>query len=156
MSVLLLARQGKLRLDDDVRKYLPELPAYQDTITIRQLIHHTSGVRDRIDLMTIADRDADEVYKEDDIIELLARQKETNFKPGSRRIFSLLPLAVLARRFNPGLGRTLVRPAYSRFHWGMLKLKVRTSRCRIGFPSRLAGLKTHFLAATSADKRSAG
>lgn len=45
MSVLLLARQGKLRLDDDVRKYLPELPDYQATITIRQLIHHTSGVQ---------------------------------------------------------------------------------------------------------------
>src|SRR5262249_3754729 len=49
MSVLLLARQEKLRLDDDIRKSLPELPAYQATITIRQLIHHTSGVRDRTD-----------------------------------------------------------------------------------------------------------
>jgi CubicO group peptidase (beta-lactamase class C family) len=40
MSVLLLARQGKLQLEDDVRKYLPESPAYQAPITIRQLIHH--------------------------------------------------------------------------------------------------------------------
>jgi CubicO group peptidase (beta-lactamase class C family) len=61
MSVLLLARQGKLHLDDDIRKYLPELPAYQSTVTIRQLIHHTSGVRDRIDLMAIAGRDAEEM-----------------------------------------------------------------------------------------------
>src|SRR5262249_38389145 len=65
MSVLLLAKQGKLLLDDDVRKYLPEMPAYQAPVTIRQLIHHVSGMRDRVDLMAIAGRDADEVYRED-------------------------------------------------------------------------------------------
>jgi CubicO group peptidase (beta-lactamase class C family) len=107
MSVLLLARQGKLRLDDDVRKYLPELPAYQATITIRQLIHHSSGVRDRIDLTAIAGRDADEVYKEDDVIELLARQKETNFKPGSRRIFSNSGYALLAAIVKRASGKSL-------------------------------------------------
>ena len=46
MSILLLARQGKLSLDDDIRKYLPEMPRYQTPITIRHLIHHTSGIRD--------------------------------------------------------------------------------------------------------------
>jgi CubicO group peptidase (beta-lactamase class C family) len=107
MSVLLLARQGKLRLDDDIRKYLPELPAYQATITIRQLIHHTGGVRDRADLMAIAGRDADEVYKEDDIIELLARQKETNFKPGSRRLFSNSGYAMLAAIVKRASGKSL-------------------------------------------------
>ena len=108
MSVLLLARQGKLRLDDDIRKYLPELPAaYQATITIRHLIHHTSGVRDRTDLMAIAGRDADEVYKEDDIIELLARQKETNFKPGSRRLSSNSGYALLATIVKRASGKSL-------------------------------------------------
>src|SRR5499426_1075834 len=96
MSVLLLAKQGKLRLDDDIRKYLTELLAYQAAITIRQLIHHTGGIRDRADLMAIAGRDADEVYKEDDIIELLARQKDANFKPGSRRLFSNSGYTLLA------------------------------------------------------------
>ena len=107
MSVLLLARQGKLRLDDDIRKYLPELPAYQAAITIRQLIHHTGGVRDRADLMAIAGRDADEIYKEDDIIELLARQKETNFKPGSRRLFSNSGYALLAAIVKRASGKSL-------------------------------------------------
>jgi CubicO group peptidase (beta-lactamase class C family) len=107
MSVLLLARQGKLQLEDDVRKYLPELPAYQATITIRQLIHHTSGVRDRIDLIAIAGGDADEVYKEDDIIELLARQKETNFKPGSQRVFSNSGYALLAAIVKRASGKSL-------------------------------------------------
>jgi CubicO group peptidase (beta-lactamase class C family) len=107
MSVLLLVRQGKLQLDDDIRKYLPELPAYQAAITIRQLIHHTGGVRDRIDLMAIAGRDADELYKEDDIIELLARQKETNFKPGSRRLFSNSGYALLAAIVKRASGKSL-------------------------------------------------
>ena len=46
MSIALLARQGKLSLDDDIRKYLPEMPQYQRPVTIRHLIHHTSGIRD--------------------------------------------------------------------------------------------------------------
>ena len=46
MSIALLAQQGKLSLDDDIRKYVPELPKYDDTVTIRHLIHHTSGIRD--------------------------------------------------------------------------------------------------------------
>jgi CubicO group peptidase (beta-lactamase class C family) len=96
MSILLLAKQGKLSLDDDIRKYLPELPAYQDTITIRHLIHHTSGLRDRIDLLRLAGRDFEQVYREADIIELLARQKELNFKPGARQLFSSSGYVLLA------------------------------------------------------------
>ena len=45
-SVALLAQQGKLSLDDDIRKYVPEIPKYDETITIRHLIHHTSGIRE--------------------------------------------------------------------------------------------------------------
>jgi CubicO group peptidase (beta-lactamase class C family) len=107
MSILLLAKQGKLQLDDDIRKYLPELPTYQATITIRSLIHHTSGIRDRIDLMTIAGRDHDEVYKEDDIIELLARQKELNFRPGARRLYSYSGYVLLAAIVKRVSGKSL-------------------------------------------------
>jgi CubicO group peptidase (beta-lactamase class C family) len=107
MSVLLLAKQGKLSLDDDIRKHLPEAPAYQTAVTIRQLIHHTSGVRDHRDLMAMAGRDADEVYKEDDIIELLARQKETNFKPGARQIFSSSGYALLSAIVKRVSGKSL-------------------------------------------------
>ncbi|MCI0662635.1 MAG: beta-lactamase family protein, partial [Acidobacteria bacterium] len=107
MSVLLLEKQGKLRLDDDIRKYLPEAPAHQSTITIRQLIHHTSGIRDRNDLLAIAGRDFDEVYREDDIIELLARQKELNFKPGSRHMYTYSGYALLAAIVNRVSGKSL-------------------------------------------------
>jgi CubicO group peptidase (beta-lactamase class C family) len=53
-SIALLAQQGKLSLDDDLRKYVPELPKYDDTITIRHLIHHTSGIREYQALVTFA------------------------------------------------------------------------------------------------------
>jgi CubicO group peptidase (beta-lactamase class C family) len=107
MSILLLAKQGKLLLDDDIRKYLPEAPAYQATTTIRQLIHHTSGIRDRNDLMAIAGRDFDEVYREDDIIELLTWQKELNFKPGARHMYSYSGYALLAAIVKRVSGKSL-------------------------------------------------
>jgi Beta-lactamase len=50
-SIALLAKQNKLSLDDDARKYLPELPAYDSPITIRHLIHHTSGIPDYLELL---------------------------------------------------------------------------------------------------------
>jgi CubicO group peptidase (beta-lactamase class C family) len=53
MSILLLAQDGKLFLDDDIRKYLPEIPDYGSTITIRHLLHHTSGLRNYDDLFDI-------------------------------------------------------------------------------------------------------
>ena len=46
-SILLLAQQGKLSLDDDVHKYIPELPDFGERITLRHLMHHTSGLRDQ-------------------------------------------------------------------------------------------------------------
>ena len=50
-AVALLAEQGKLALDDDIRKYVPEMPQYDSPVTVRHLIHHTSGVRDYLTLM---------------------------------------------------------------------------------------------------------
>ena len=87
-SVALLAGQGKLSLDDNVRKYVPELPDYQPPVTLRHLVHHTSGVRDGWALLSLAGRDADEVLNLDDIVALAARQKSLNFKPGEEHLYS--------------------------------------------------------------------
>jgi CubicO group peptidase (beta-lactamase class C family) len=88
MAVALLAEQGKLSLDDDIRKYLPEIPQYQAPITIRHLIHHTSGIRDYLTLMSIAGMRDDDHYVDGEVMNLLARQKELNFKPGSEFLYS--------------------------------------------------------------------
>src|ERR1700679_3882125 len=47
MSIVLLERDGKLSIDDEVHKYLPELPRYDSPITLRNLLQHTSGIRDQ-------------------------------------------------------------------------------------------------------------
>jgi CubicO group peptidase (beta-lactamase class C family) len=60
-SVVLAAEQGHLSLDDDVHKYLPELPDYSHPVTLRQMLHQTSGFRDLFDLISLSGRDAAEV-----------------------------------------------------------------------------------------------
>lgn len=87
-SIALLAQQGRISLDDDVRKYVPELPDYGKLITIRHLIHHTSGLRDYLTLMSMADMPYGGEYEPDDILELIARQEELNFDPGDEYLYS--------------------------------------------------------------------
>jgi CubicO group peptidase (beta-lactamase class C family) len=87
-SVLLLAQQGKLSLDDDARKYIPELPAYQRPITIRHLLHHTSGVRDYLTLFSLAGVNFDDTTTERDALDIITRQKALNFAPGDERLYS--------------------------------------------------------------------
>jgi dipeptidyl aminopeptidase/acylaminoacyl peptidase/CubicO group peptidase (beta-lactamase class C family) len=88
MCIALLAEQGILSLDDDIRKYLPELPEYERSITIRHLIHHTSGLRDYLELMKLAGARDEDLYTDDQVIEMLARQKELNFTPGDEHVYS--------------------------------------------------------------------
>ena len=85
-SVLLAAERGYLSLDDDIRKYLPELPDYGAPITIRHLIHHTSGLRDRDTLTFLAT--GRYLATGEETVQLLARQKALNFKPGDEHSYS--------------------------------------------------------------------
>jgi CubicO group peptidase (beta-lactamase class C family) len=88
-SVLLLAREGKLSLDDDIRKHLPELPDYGHVITIRHLLRHTSGLRDQWDLLAMArGRFEENRITESDVLEIVARQKALNFVPGEEYLYS--------------------------------------------------------------------
>lgn len=88
MSIALLAEQGKLSLDDDLRKYVPEMPKYDETITLRHLIHHTSGIREYQALVLFGGLGRDNAYSDKDILEMLARQKNVSFNPGSRYQYS--------------------------------------------------------------------
>ncbi|MGH9670229.1 MAG: serine hydrolase domain-containing protein [Terriglobales bacterium] len=89
MSILLLAKQGKLSLDDEIQNYLPELPRYQSPITIRHLIHHTSGIRDYVQLFALAGRPKGYLdLADDDFLGLIVRQKGLNFKPGEEDLYS--------------------------------------------------------------------
>ena len=88
MSIALLVQQGKLSLDDDIRKYLPEMPKYDETITIRHLIHHTSGIRDYEALIFFGGHGNDNAHSPKAILNMLARQKNITFKPGSKYQYS--------------------------------------------------------------------
>ena len=84
----LLAKDGRISLDDDVRKYIPELPQYETPITIRHLLHHTSGLRDYYTLRDLAGDPSDGVFGDAEILELITRQRELNFTPGSQHLYS--------------------------------------------------------------------
>src|SRR5215475_8073113 len=87
-SILLLAQQGKLSLDDDARKHIPELPAYQKPVTIRHLLHHTSGLRDYLTLFSLAGMNFDDTTTEKDALDIMTRQKGLNFTPGDEWLYS--------------------------------------------------------------------
>jgi CubicO group peptidase (beta-lactamase class C family) len=87
-SVVLLAQQGKLSLDDDVRKHIPELPDFGQKITIRNLVYHTSGLRDQWALLGLAGwRYSKDLITDEDVMSVMTRQKELNFKPGERHVY---------------------------------------------------------------------
>ena len=87
-SVVLAAEQGFLSLDDDVRKYVPELPSYGKTITLREMLHHTSGLRDIFTLLFLAGRNAEDIHPTPELLELVSRQKALNFMPGEEFLYS--------------------------------------------------------------------
>ncbi len=102
----LLAIQGKLNLDDDIRKYVPEIREYETPITVRHLIHHTSGVRDYLTLIGVAGFDFG-TYHEQDVLDLIARQKELNFKPGEEHLYSNSGYFLLSVIVHRASGKTL-------------------------------------------------
>ncbi len=100
-SVLLLEKQGKLSVQDDIRKYLPEIPDYGHKITILNLLNHTSGLRDYLGLFELAGVNIDSVTTDQDALAILARQKRLNFEPGSDWLYSnsgFFLLSVIVKR----------------------------------------------------------
>lgn len=83
-SILLLESEGKLKLTDDVRKYVPELPVYEAPITIQMLMNHTSGLKDwgSVGSLTGFPRGSRD-YTIPLALHIMSKQKTTNFKPGS-------------------------------------------------------------------------
>lgn len=87
-SVVLAAQKGYLSLDDDVHKYIPELPDYGHVITLRQMIHQTSGFRDFYTLLGLSGHDPAAFNSAEEIFKIVARQKGLNNIPGDEWIYS--------------------------------------------------------------------
>jgi CubicO group peptidase (beta-lactamase class C family) len=88
MCMLLLEEEGKVDLDADIRTYLPEFPDYGTPITSRNLIHHTSGIRDNLTLWELKGRSHLDEIPESEIYELIRRQEKLNFEPGTEYRYS--------------------------------------------------------------------
>jgi CubicO group peptidase (beta-lactamase class C family) len=87
-AIFLLAKEGRLSLDDDIRKYLPELHDFGTPITIRHFLHHTSGLRDQWELLTESSWREDDVTTQQDVLNMVWRQRQLNFAPGDQFLYS--------------------------------------------------------------------
>jgi CubicO group peptidase (beta-lactamase class C family) len=96
LAVALLVDAGELSFDDDIRQHLPEIPGYGETITIRHLIHHTSGLRSDLILLVSAGWRLEDVITNTDVLELVKRQRNLNFHPGEKFAYGGVGYLLLA------------------------------------------------------------
>jgi len=106
-AVAMLAREGKVDLDADVRTYLPYVPDFGQTITVRHLILHTSGLRDQWSLFGLGGQDTDGRLRQRQVVNMVARQRALNFAPGSEYAYSNTGYTLLAEIVHAASGQTL-------------------------------------------------
>lgn len=105
-SIYLLEKQKKISLEDDIRKYVPEVPDFGKTVRIKHLLAHTSGIKDQAALLTLAGWRMDDVITTQQILRLISRQKELNFEPGSRYLYSNSGYTLLAEIVKRASGQS--------------------------------------------------
>ena len=108
MGIIRLQQEGKLSVDDDIRKYLPELPDFGHVITIRNLLHHTSGLRDIHSLLGIAGWKDEDPRSNDDLMRVLKDQKDLNFIPGDEYMYSNTGYILMARIIESVTGNSFM------------------------------------------------
>jgi len=107
-SIALLVEQGKVSWDDDIRLYIPEMPEYDHTITLRHLAHNISGVRDQWELLLLSGwRWEADLVTQRDAMRLITRQKSLNFIPGANYSYSNSGFTLLAEVVHKVSGLTL-------------------------------------------------
>lgn len=106
--VAMLVRDGKVSLDDDVRKYFPALPQYGRPITVRHLIHHSSGLRDYNGLLALAGfRPESDCPNVDEAMEIICRQKRLNYPTGDEYSYTNTGYFLLGQIVEKVSGKTL-------------------------------------------------
>ncbi len=95
-AILLLEKEGRLSINDDIRKYIPEVPDFGKVITLNHLLHHTSGLRDQWELLAMAGWRLDDNISTEQILRLVSRQKELNFNPGDQMMYCNTGFTLLA------------------------------------------------------------
>ncbi len=113
-SILLLEKEGKLSINDDIRKYLPEVPDFGKVITLNLLMHHMSGLRDQWELLAMAGWRLDDIITKEHILRMVSHQKELNFNPGDEFIYCNTGFTLLAEVVARVSGQTF--PEFTRTH----------------------------------------
>ncbi len=103
----MLALEGKLSLDDDVRRWLPELPQYDQPVTLRHMIDHTSGLRDYLNLFPLAGRGDYYPISHPQILAMMSRQRALVFTPGERYDYSNTAYMLLAQVIERASGQSI-------------------------------------------------
>jgi CubicO group peptidase (beta-lactamase class C family) len=107
-AVDLLVSAGQVSWDDPVRKYLPEFPEYPWPVTLRHLVHHTSGIRDQWTLLAMAGwRSEADLITDDNVLDIIYRQQRLNFQPGTQYQYSNSGYTLLAAVVECVTGQTL-------------------------------------------------
>ena len=139
-TIALLVQDGKLSFSDDVRKYIPELPVYGAPITIDNLMHHTSGLRDYVGLVVLAGHSLEEATTDSQALALVVHQHQLNFPTGSRYEYSntgYFLLSVIVQRVT---GKPLADVERERIFGplGMMETRVRNHFAML-IPNRALG-----------------
>lgn len=95
-AIIKLSQEGKLSLEDDIRKFIPEVPDFGYKITINHLLHHSSGLRDQWEMISLSGWRNNDLVTETDILDMVKRQKALNFKPGDEYLYSNTGYTLLA------------------------------------------------------------
>ena len=106
-AVLVAEDQGLLSLEDPLRKHFPDLPAWADPVRIRHLVHHTSGIRDYLVVMSLRGFGDDAHYTDADVLAALRRLERLNFEPGTEYLYSNSGYWLLAELIPRVSGLTL-------------------------------------------------
>src|SRR5688572_30216686 len=112
MAILMLQKEGKLSIDDPIRKYIPEMPAYADKVTLRRALSQTSGLRDLYTMMGQTGR----VFAGDtiDALRVITRSAEPNYEPGARYLYTNSGWILAAQIVYRLTGKTLAQFADER------------------------------------------
>jgi CubicO group peptidase (beta-lactamase class C family) len=107
MATLLLADKGQISREDEISRHLPDCPDSAAGITVKHLIHHTSGLRSDLVLLLMAGWRLEDVITNDDVIRLSKRQKNLKFSPGERFCYSGTGYLLLASMIEHVSGQSL-------------------------------------------------
>jgi CubicO group peptidase (beta-lactamase class C family) len=139
-SIALLAKDGKLSLDDPARKLLPEIPEAGAGITLRHMVHHTSGLREKWDLLLLTGFRNGNLVVQQDVLDLVKRQQALNFEPGSDHLYNNTAYDLLATAVERAGGKSIRQFAEERIFrpLGMTRSLYNDDRTLL-VPGRAAG-----------------